>query len=269
MIDTALMRPAQRISVITGMAVVSLATVVFIPPIPQDPAYHLFADLRTCLGIPNIGNTMSNLAFAFVGVLGLWTTLGPVRARVFADKADAWPYVTFFLGVGLVSIESAYYHAAPDNARLFWDRLPMTIAFMALFYAVLADRVPGVAARMHWLLPLLVALGIASLFYWDWSEAKGTGDLRFYGLVQFYPMVALPVICWLYPKAKYTGSGYLIWIYVWYGIAKILEYFDVEIFDLFGQSVSGHSLKHLAAAIATFVVWRMVNRPSVPTIIEE
>jgi hypothetical protein len=134
----------------------------------------------------------------------------------------------------------------------------MSIAFMALFYAILADRVAGISQRCRWLLPLLVAAGIASLLYWHWTESLGRGDLRFYALVQFYPMLALPVICWLFPKSRYTGGGYLVWVIFWYAAAKGLEHFDGEIFALLGHTVSGHSLKHLASAMATFMLWRMV-----------
>ncbi len=250
----------QRLGVLAGLFAVALGGMLLVPPIPQDPSYHLFADTRSCLGIPNFGDLASNLGFAVVGLLGLWRLLGPSARTIFPDRKEATAYLVFFVAVGLVSLGSAYYHAAPDNARLFWDRLPMTVAFMALFYAILADRVPGVTER-PWLLPLLVALGAFSLLYWDWTEAKGQGDLRFYGLVQFYPMIALPVICWLYPKAQRSGGGYLFWVIAWYALAKVLETFDAAIFDLLGRSISGHSLKHLAAAVACFIVLRMVLRP--------
>ena len=253
----------QRVAILVAMFVLSLAAVLFVAPIPQDPAYHLFADTRPFLGIANFGDVTSNLGFALVGVLGIWSVTGPRGRALFDAEADAWPYRTFFAGIFLVSLGSAYYHAAPDNARLFWDRLPMTVAFMALFYAILADRIAGVAERFGWLLALLVAAGLASLIYWHWTEVRGHGDLRFYGLVQFYPMAALPVICWLFPKARYTGGGYLIWAISWYAAAKALEYFDRQIFDLLGHMASGHSLKHAAAALAAFMLWRMlVNRRS-------
>ena len=248
----------HRLGILVAMFVLSVGAVLFVAPIPQDPAYHLLADTRPFLGIANFGDVTSNLGFAVVGLLGLWSVMGPGRDELFDAKADAWPYQTFFAGVFLVSVGSAYYHAAPDNAHLFWDRLPMTVAFMALFYAILADRVDGVAEKFGWLLPVLVAAGLASLLFWDWTEGRGHGDLRFYGLVQFYPMAALPVICWLFPKARYTGGGYLIWVIFWYAVAKALEYFDHEIFDLLGHNVSGHSLKHMASAVATFMLWRML-----------
>ena len=247
----------NRVLIVSGLFAAFFAAVFLLDPIPQDPLYHLFADTRSCLGLVNFGDVASNAGFALVGLLGLWSVLGPSGKKIFDHKTDALPYIVFFTGVALVSIGSAYYHGAPDNARLFWDRLPMTVAFMALFSAIIADRIDGRFGGPLGL-GLLILLGALSLFYWDWTESQGHGDLRFYGLVQFYPMLALPVICWLFPKSRYTGGGYLIWVFVWYGIAKGLETFDAEIFDLLQNTISGHSLKHLAAAVATFYVWRMI-----------
>lgn len=247
----------RRVSLLAGMFVASLAAMMLVAPIPQDPAYHLFADTRSWLGVANFGDVSSNIGFAIVGILGLWVVLGPKGRTVFGDRSDSWPYAVFFLAVGLVGVGSAYYHVAPDNERLFWDRLPMTVVFMALFSAIVADRVHK-GAGIRWLLPVLVVLGVLSLVYWDWTEARGRGDLRFYGLVQFYPVLALPVICWLLPRARYTGGGYLIRVIAWYAVAKLLEHFDAEVFALLANTVSGHSLKHVAAAVATVVVLRMI-----------
>lgn len=247
----------QRIAVLIAMFVVTLIGSAFVPPTPQDPNYHSFADMRQLWGVANFGDTLSNAGFAIVSVMGLIALSGARRRTIFAEGPDAIPYLTFFVGVGLVSLGSGYYHLMPDTDRLFWDRLPMITAFMALFSAVVADRIDSdIGIRL--LLPILIALGVASLMYWDWSEAQGRGDLRWYGLVQFYPMIALPMICWLFPKAHYTGSGQLVWVIVWYGIAKLLEHFDGTILTLLGGTVSGHSLKHLAAAVATYFVLRMV-----------
>ena len=113
---------------------------------------------------------------------------------VFAERSDAWPYLAFFIGVALVSAGSAYYHWAPSNDRLLWDRLPMSIAFMAFCSAIIADRIDSKAGNV-WLLPVLIGLGLASLVYWNWTESLGRGDLRFYGFVQFYPMIAIPAVC--------------------------------------------------------------------------
>jgi len=247
----------QRVGILAGLFIAAVGGVLFVNPIPQDPAYHLFADTQSHLGLPNFGNVTSNVGFAVVGVLGLVTIFGRKDREIFERPLDAWPYIGFFLGVLLVGAGSAYYHANPDSERLVWDRLPMTVSFMSLFAAFIADRINGRVGVVY-LLPALIVVGILSLFYWEWTEAQGRGDLRFYGLVQFYPMIALPVICWLFPRSRYTSGKYLAWVIGWYGVAKILEFFDTGVFDLLGNAISGHSLKHLLSAVATYMVLRML-----------
>lgn len=249
---------ANRVLVLMGTFVFALVAVQFVAPIPQDQNYHAFADSRSCFGIPNFGDTVSNFGFALAGLWGLWRVTGLRRAGSFANHMDAWPYLVFFAGVASVSVGSAYYHVDPNNAGLFWDRLPMTVAFMAFFAAFIADRIHADIA-IRWLLPVLIVLGVLSLVYWDVTEAKGAGDLRYYGLVQFYPIMALPLILWLFPKGTYTTGHHLAWIVFWYGLAKALEFFDYEVFALLGGLISGHSLKHMAAAMSAVVIVRMLN----------
>ena len=248
-----------RIGTLVAMLAAALAGLFFLEPISQSAAYHGFVDTRSWLGIPNFGDVVSNLLFAVAGGFGLWQVLGPAGRHIFGDPAERWPYAFFFIGAALVSVGSAYYHAAPDNARLFWDRLPMTVAFMALSSAFIADRIHQ-RIGVQWLLPILVVVGIASVYYWEWSESVGRGDLRFYYLVQFYPIVALPVICWLFPRGRYTSGRYLAWMIAWYALAKGLETFDPQVFAFLGDTASGHSLKHLASAVTVFVVIRMLGR---------
>jgi hypothetical protein len=247
----------QRVSVLIALFIIGLVGVFALDPIPQDPNYHRFADTRSFLGIPNFNDVVSNAGFAVVGALGAFVTAGGMRRDIFVQPADARPYVVFFIAVALVSLGSAYYHWAPSNDRLLWDRLPMSIAFMAFCSAIIADRIDAKAGN-GWLLPVLVGLGLLSLVYWVWTESLGSGDLRFYGLVQFYPMLALPVVCWLFPEHRYPAGRYLVWVIAWYGLSKVLELLDGAVFDLLGHTVSGHTLKHLAAAVATFVVLRFL-----------
>ena len=190
-----------RIGILAALLGAALAGLWLVGPMPQSAAYHGFADTRSWLGMANFANVGSNLPFALIGGYGMWRVLGPGGQEIFGNRIDRYPYALFFLGVGLICAGSAYYHAAPDNSRLFWDRLPMTIAFMALFSAFIADRVHH-RIGVQWFLPILIVAGIASVYYWDWSESAGQGDLRFYGLVQFYPIVALPVLCWLFPRVR-------------------------------------------------------------------
>ncbi len=246
----------HRIGFLIAILTVAIAVVFVLPPIPQDPNYHLFSDTRGFFGIPNFGDVASNLGFAIVGVLAL-VALMARRSDVFDHPRDARPYLVFFVGVALVSLGSAYYHWEPSNDRLLWDRLPMSIAFMAISAGVVADRIDAKAGN-GWLLGLLIALGLGSLIYWDWTESLGRGDLRAYGLVQFYPMIAFPFIVWLFREHRYTAGRYLLWVIAWYGLSKVLEFFDRGVFDLTAQSVSGHTLKHLAAAVATYVMLRML-----------
>jgi hypothetical protein len=247
----------QRIGLLVALLALGVVGISFLEPIPQDSTYHLFADRRAFSGIPNVNDVVSNAGFALAGLLGLLAVSGVHRRRLFIRSADARPYLVFFLSVALVGLGSAYYHWAPSSERLFWDRLPMSIGFMAFSSAVVADRIDAKAGN-GWLLWVLIGLGVASLIYWHWSESLGQGDLRFYALVQFYPMIALPVIFGLFPRHRYTATRYLAWVIVWYSLSKVLERFDEEVFDWLGRTISGHTLKHLAAAVATYVVLRML-----------
>jgi hypothetical protein len=177
-------------------------------PMPQPLAYHDMADQRSWLGIPNALNVLSNLPFAVVGVLGLATVFGSrVDRRVrFQESWERWPYAALFAGVALTTLGSSYYHLAPDNARLVWDRLPMTLGFMGLLTSVLTERVSLPVGRR--LFAPLLAVGSASVGYWYWSEVQGAGDLRPYLLVQFGSLLVVVLVLVLYP-ARYPGSRYL------------------------------------------------------------
>jgi hypothetical protein len=236
--------------VLAGLGLGAVCLILYLQPIPQNRAYHDFADQRTLLGVPHFLNVVSNAPFLVVGVLGLCFVLGPAGRRAdgpFLTPAERWPYVLFFLGVGLTAFGSTFYHLAPDNDRLLWDRLPMTVAFMGLFAAVLAERA---SLRVGLgLLPPLVAAGLASAVYWHWTERQGRGDLRYYYLVQFYPMLVLPLLLLLFPP-RYSGTAGFFAAVGWYLLAKFLEHpFDGAVYSL-GHIFSGHTLKHLAAAVA-------------------
>jgi hypothetical protein len=211
------------------------------------------------LGVPHFFNVVSNLPFLLVGVLGIRFILSREAVRPggpFLQPAERWPYLLFFVGVGLTAFGSSYYHLDPTNDRLLWDRLPMSVAFMSLFAAVLGERV-SVKLGL-WLLPVLVTAGLASVLYWHATELQGRGDLRFYYLVQFYSMLALPLLLLFFPS-RYTRTVDLLAALGWYVLAKICEHpLDAPIYDL-GHAVSGHTLKHLTAAAAAYWVLRMIR----------
>jgi len=188
--------------------------------------------------------------------MGLMFLLRTDAATRFHDTRERWPHCVMFIGLLLTAFGSAYYHLAPDNARLVWDRLPMTITFMSLMAAVIAERV-NVRLGLYLLLPL-VAIGISSVFVWYASELRGAGDLRFYGFIQAWGIVILPLSIWLSP-ARYTRGKDLLGAVSFYALAKILESLDSQIFAL-GHIVGGHALKHLAAAMSGYWILRMLQK---------
>jgi hypothetical protein len=246
----------------SGIAVFFIVTVVVVLAaalarrVPQPPSYHQFADQRAWLGIPNFANVTSNFPFAVVGIWGfcfVWSARG---SRQFQDKRERWPYALAFFGLFLTAFGSSYYHLAPDNARLVRDRLPMTLVFMPLVAAMIVERI-SVKAGL-WLLPVLTAIGAASVWQWYVSELHGQGDLRIYAAVQVYGLVIFLVALLLPPR--YTRSTDSLWVVGFYALAKVLETWDRQMFALTGRSVSGHTLKHLAAAMAGYWVLRILMK---------
>jgi hypothetical protein len=240
---------------IVGFTVICIAAALFWPAMPQPLSYHDFIDQRVFFRVPNFLDVASNIGFVIPGLIGLVLTLNP---RVVFDRPiERMPYLIFFLGMLLTSLGSSYYHLAPDNERLFWDRLPMTIAFMSLIASQLCERV-NVRTGIAVLAPMLI-VGAASVFYWRATERAGHGNVMPYGILQGYSVVILLLIAWLLPS-KYTRERDIYWVFAWYVIAKILETFDRQIFSL-GNLVSGHTLKHLAAGAAGLVVcWMLGHR---------
>ncbi len=256
----------RRSLLLVALSVVTVVGTFLVPCIPQNPAYHLFADSRGWLLVSNFLNVASNVPFLLVGAMGLAFIAKPQGETAqgsFTDGRERWPYGIFFLGVALTSLGSSYYHLAPGNDQLVWDRLPMTIAFMGFFAAMIAERI-SVRTGFGLLVPLLI-VGAASVFYWHLTEQRGAGDLRPYVLVQFYPLLAILLMMYLYPP-RYTGGLDVAGALGFYALAKLLEVFDVQIYQLGGVE-SGHTLKHHAAALAPYWILRMLKRrePLAPT----
>jgi hypothetical protein len=215
-------------------------------PIPQDLSYHELADVRSCLGLPNCGNIATNILFLVVGAAGMLWCLRH-------GGIGAWrSWMVFFLGVALVFFGSAYYHRAPDNDSLVWDRLPMAVAFMGLFAALLAEHISEKMERA--LLVAAVAIGIASVLWW-----QHTDDLRVYLWVQLAPLLAIPYVIAVFP-GRFTHRHYLLYGVGFYALSKVAEYYDHGIYALTSAAISGHSLKHLLAAAAPFCVYLMLRR---------
>ena len=227
---------------------------LLLPAIPQDVHYHNFADQRTLFGIVNCFNVISNIPYFFIGVAGFYTLI--TKTQLAINQSLRYIYMTFFAGVALVSFGSGYYHLNPSNHTLLWDRLPMAVAFMAFFSIVVAEFVNEYFARKLFV-PLLIT-GVASVIYWYWSETQQQGDLRLYILVQFLPVILIPVILLTY-KSRFTNSHYYWLIIACYVLAKLLESGDGWVFSGLGF-VSGHSLKHLASALGPWFFYLSLLR---------
>lgn len=253
--------PSGFVSRKPGIVLLCLLTLVVVgaailaPRVPQPLSYHNFADQRAWLGVPNFGDVVSNVPFALVGLWGLGFLLSEKSDRSFADVRERWPYLLVFLGLLLTAFGSSYYHLAPSNIRLVWDRLPMTIVFMALVAALIAERISVRVGLL--LLPVLLLIGVGSVLQWYWSESQGRGDLRIYAAVQVY--AGLVLLLMLVFQAKYTRSRDYAVIAAFYALAKVLELADRKIFQAI-HVVSGHTLKHLAAAMAGYWILRMLQK---------
>jgi hypothetical protein len=226
----------------------SLGLILAAGPIPQDPRLLVYADERTALGVPNFFNVVSNVAFLLVGIAGIVAGVG----GGISGAGRSW--FVLFLGVALVGLGSAYYHWRPANDTLVWDRLPMTLAFMGLFVAVVSEHLGERLER--WLLVPALIVGVASVLWWDRS-----GDLRFYIWVQLSPFLALVVLLLSYPS-RYSHRAYLWYGFGLYALAKLAEGLDPEIYSITAQALSGHVLKHLLAAASVFAIYVMLRRRS-------
>jgi hypothetical protein len=223
-------------------------------PLPQWPEYHLFADDRRILGIANMHNVLSNLGFLVVGAWGLVFMAGQAGLQTTGNLKNC--YWVFFSGLILTGLGSAYFHLHPDNQTLVWDRLPMTIMFMGFFAAVIGELLGERTARVL-LIPLLLA-GMASVAWWAWTESMGVGDLRPYALVQFLPMLLVLLMLFLSQKPAHF-TPYIAAMIMIYGLAKLCELYDHEIFTTLGW-ISGHALKHLFSAVASAAILMMLYR---------
>lgn len=231
----------RKKTALATVILLSLLFAFFAPPLSQDPQYHNFADQRTIAGIPHFWNVITNLPFLIIGIIALQhskiaTCPGPLRTS----------YRVFFAGVFMIGLGSAFYHFHPTNETLVWDRIPISITIMALLTIIVGEYF-SVHTETYLLLPLTL-IGIASVLYWHRTEQAGVGDLRLYALVQFLPMLLIPMIIIMYQPLG-APIKYIWLILGTYMIAKFFELSDDYFYNLTGF-ISGHALKHLITSLA-------------------
>ena len=247
-----------RIKALIGLSVLAvIGTFGILDAWPQSPHYHDFADKDQHWGIPTFANVISSIAYLIPGLMGLYLVHGAFMDKEkFRDPREALPFYLVFVGAVLLAFGSGFYHLDPNNQTLVADRLTMTVGFMGALGFIIAERL-----SVKWglrLLPALLALGLFSVVYWIYTEMQSTpdlrlGDLRLYGLVQYWPLVLIPVILLAFP-ARYTGVKYIWLALASYAAAKAFEHLDKSkaVWELTQHLVSGHTAKHLVSGLGIY-----------------
>jgi len=236
----------KKLIILLSLFAVSLLAVMLFGKIEQPQSYHNFADNRNFFGIPNFFDTISNLLFFVVGVTGSWFVFANVK------REARYSWLTLFAGVTLVSFGSGYYHWNPNDTTLLWDRLPLNMGFMGLFSAVLTEFI-NPKLEKYILVPAVI-LGVLSVLYWHYA-----GDLRFYIWLQAVTILAITAVIFMY-EGRFTLRRYLLYAFELYTLSKFVEFSDRTIYSVTNNLLSGHTLKHILAALAVFSVYLMLKR---------
>lgn len=215
----------------------------------QSQDYHQFVDTRTFFGIPNAMDVLSNVIFLIAGLLGIVEVM-----KRHSELLTKHSWLWFFISIMLIAPGSAFYHWNPTDETLVWDRLPMSMGFMALYIVLWSEHIT--IKSQKFLYPALI-LGILSVVTWVM-----TADLRFYFWVQFSSFVTIPLILILFPSI-YTKKIYYLVALGMYGVAKWAEMNDEMIFEYTNHVMSGHTLKHLLAGLGLLALWYMVRNRKV------
>lgn len=231
----------QKLLTILILLAISIGMLIH-GPIAQLDGYHSFADKLVHFGIINCGDVVSNAGFALValwGMLRLW----PERQQLNLG------FTLFVIAIFLTALGSGYYHWSPNDERLVWDRIPISLACAGLLAGVWQDFSPQ---KNQWILAALLALfAVGGVIYWHFSA-----DLRLYLGLQVLPLLLIPIWQWHAPKKTRIAFAAAIGFYV---LAKLAELADYQIYALLGF-MSGHTLKHLLSTLAAgMLIYHLVQ----------
>lgn len=230
----------------------------FKAPIPQSQHYHFFADDRFWL-VPNFSNVMSNLVFMFAGYYAALT----LDFQKFSKKENIY-LITFVVGVFLTGFGSMYYHLIPNTQTLVWDRLPMSIAFAGFASWLLSKTIFLKLEDTNidfYTYVFLILLSVGSVIYWNYTEGLGRGDLRVYFMVQYGTILTTLVAVLVYDKSYFPKTA-CVYLFIFYVLAKVVESFDKQIYQMTQHAISGHALKHLLAGLGCYLFLRYLKKQS-------
>ena len=239
------MRPLQSSeSRLLAAAIGALLLAVLGPPVAQFADYHAFADAHTRWGVPYAFDVLSNLPFAVVAFMAGWRLWRTGDALDPVQRGLAWLACA---GLALTAVGSSWYHLHPDDAGLVVDRGAIAVAFAGIV-GLAACRISARAGASMGL--ALLAAGPIAVAGWH-----HTGNLLPWAVLQGGGMLLLIVLCFIEPA---PGDLPVRWglVIAAYAVAKLLEAADHGVWQLTGELVSGHTLKHLAAAAAA---WPLVD----------
>lgn len=246
-------RPHARLLFPTLIVLVAVLAMLLHGPIAQPPGYHHFADQRDWLGIHNAADVLSNLGFALVGLYGMHLAWRERANLALAQGRSG--YALFFAALFLTALGSGWYHLAPDNARLMWDRLPIALACAGILAGVWRETL----GCYRDITAALAGFAVFSVAWWRYTDLHGIGDLRPYLLLQLLPLVLIPLLQWQQRSPAVERQAFAIAISL-YVLAKACELADHATFEML-SILSGHTLKHLFATLASAVIaWCLAQR---------
>lgn len=237
-----------RISTVL-LLIIATAALALHGPIAQFANYHEFADQSVVQGIPHFFDVMSNVGFILVAIWGL-VSVSRLSTRTISSGNLLFLYSLLATGIG-----STYYHLAPNDSRLVFDRLPIALACAGLLSGLWGEINGRDNKQLTYLLSLFAFLSVA---YWFAGTLSGAGDLRPYLLLQGAPMALIPL--WLIQSHHSLKNRMaLVSALLLYAAAKITEIYDHQLLAVVG-SISGHTLKHMFATLASLLIaWRMIK----------
>lgn len=226
---------------------------LFSPVIVQPQEYYVFADNNMAFGLPHFGDFLSNISFLLVAIYMVFSF--PSSAVALKEKYSQSTLILpiIMLGSFMVGFGSSIFHLNPTETSLILDRFPMTIVFTVVFFDLLFSLKVIEHKNPLRVIMLAIFAAIMSLLYWKISIMLGVEDLRPYVFVQFFPMLSLLFLTVFFYKKHDLRLIFLM--FVLYVLAKIFEFYDAAIFELFGTYLSGHNIKHVLSGLALIPYW--------------
>ncbi|CAL9206089.1 unnamed protein product [Musa hybrid cultivar] len=232
-----------------GAILLWLLLMLATPRISHSHAFHLFADMRNFLGVPNTLNVLTTFPFLLVGVPGLVLCLSGCCFGI-SLRGEMWGWAFFYAATATAAFGSAYYHLRPDDDRVVWDKLPTMTSASSLLSILVIERIDermGISCLSSLITLVLVSIACERTF----------DDLRLCMMFHIVPCIAIPALLFLFPP-KYTHSRFWFCATGFYLLARFEAIADKKIYSASRYIISGHSLEHLCLAMVPIILTVML-----------